>query len=152
MVYQNTYLKICLSLLGCKENILCKEHILHHPVIAWFKLKFETHLCIVEEPVVVLPALEIAHSHLFTARHLNNNNFSTFFSNMITSSDYWTGPWEVFRQEGFCPTSGSLWPLYWPSGFCLHKSKLVGLYHVNKHCQRHYGPRCWLLWPVILVW
>ena len=20
------------------------------------------------------------------------------------------------------------------------------------HCQRHYGPRCWLLWPVILVW
>ena len=21
----------------------------------------------------------------------------------------------------------------------------------NKHCQRHYGPRCWLLWPVILV-
>ena len=22
----------------------------------------------------------------------------------------------------------------------------------RKHCQRHYGPRCWLLWPVILVW
>ena len=22
----------------------------------------------------------------------------------------------------------------------------------KKHCQRHYGPRCWLLWPVILVW
>ena len=22
----------------------------------------------------------------------------------------------------------------------------------NKHCQRHYGPRRWLLWPVILVW
>ena len=21
-----------------------------------------------------------------------------------------------------------------------------------KHCQRHYGPRRWLLWPVILVW
>ena len=21
-----------------------------------------------------------------------------------------------------------------------------------KHCQRHYGPRGWLLWPVILVW
>ena len=21
-----------------------------------------------------------------------------------------------------------------------------------KHCQRHYRPRCWLLWPVILVW
>ena len=21
-----------------------------------------------------------------------------------------------------------------------------------KHCQRHYGPRCWLLWPIILVW
>ena len=23
---------------------------------------------------------------------------------------------------------------------------------ILKHCQRHYGPRCWLLWPVILVW
>ena len=23
---------------------------------------------------------------------------------------------------------------------------------VRKHCQRHYGPRRWLLWPVILVW
>ena len=22
----------------------------------------------------------------------------------------------------------------------------------NEHCQRHYGPRRWLLWPVILVW
>ena len=22
----------------------------------------------------------------------------------------------------------------------------------DKHCQRHYGPRRWLLWPVILVW
>ena len=22
----------------------------------------------------------------------------------------------------------------------------------TKHCQRHYGPRHWLLWPVILVW
>ena len=22
---------------------------------------------------------------------------------------------------------------------------------LNKHCQRHYGPRRWLLWPVILV-
>ena len=22
----------------------------------------------------------------------------------------------------------------------------------TKHCQRHYGPRRWLLWPVILVW
>ena len=22
----------------------------------------------------------------------------------------------------------------------------------SKHCQRHYGPRRWLLWPVILVW
>ena len=53
------------------------------PVIA----KLETHLCIVEEPVVVLPALEIAHSHLFTARHLNNNNFSSSRSIMITSSD-----------------------------------------------------------------
>ena len=21
-----------------------------------------------------------------------------------------------------------------------------------KHCQRHYGPRRWLLWPLILVW
>ena len=21
-----------------------------------------------------------------------------------------------------------------------------------KHCQRHYGPRRWLLWPVIFVW
>ena len=21
-----------------------------------------------------------------------------------------------------------------------------------KHCQRHFGPRCWLLWPVVLVW
>ena len=24
--------------------------------------------------------------------------------------------------------------------------------HRTKHCQRHYGPRRWLLWPVILVW
>ena len=25
--------------------------------------------------------------------------------------------------------------------------------HIHyKHCQRHYGPRSWLLWPVILVW
>ena len=23
---------------------------------------------------------------------------------------------------------------------------------LKKHCQRHYGPRRWLLWPVILVW
>ena len=23
---------------------------------------------------------------------------------------------------------------------------------ILKHCQRHYGPRRWLLWPVILVW
>ena len=23
---------------------------------------------------------------------------------------------------------------------------------IDKHCQRHYGPRRWLLWPVILVW
>ena len=22
----------------------------------------------------------------------------------------------------------------------------------KKHCQRHYGPRRWLLWPVVLVW
>ena len=22
----------------------------------------------------------------------------------------------------------------------------------TKHCQRHYGPRRWLLWPVSLVW
>ena len=21
--------------------------------------------------------------------------------------------------------------------------------HSQKHCQRHYGPRCWLLWPVL---
>ena len=24
--------------------------------------------------------------------------------------------------------------------------------YLFKHCQRHYGPRRWLLWPVILVW
>ena len=23
---------------------------------------------------------------------------------------------------------------------------------ILKHCQRHYGPRCWMLWPVSLVW
>ena len=33
----------------------------------------------------------------------------------------------------------------------------VNISHLNpwigkKHCQRHYGPRRWLLWPVILVW
>ena len=31
----------------------------------------------------------------------------------------------------------------------LRKSAKSSLYKL-KHCQRHYGPRCWLLWPVIL--
>ena len=29
---------------------------------------------------------------------------------------------------------------------------LVEFDNNNKHCQRHYGPRRWLLWPVILIW
>ena len=32
------------------------------------------------------------------------------------------------------------------------KNSITGLNLKPKHCQRHYGPRRWLLWPVILVW
>ena len=37
---------------------------------------------------------------------------------------------------------------------CLEKTKHHSeeKWWIKKHCQRHYGPRRWLLWPVILVW
>ena len=37
----------------------------------------------------------------------------------------------------------------------LHNCKtfyLIRFQHRRKHYQRHYGPRRWLLWPLILVW
>ena len=34
----------------------------------------------------------------------------------------------------------------------LNAKKVMLTWILNKHCQRHYGPRRWLLWPVILMW
>ena len=47
-------------------------------------------------------------------------------------------------QQGF-GTSGMNLP---------SQNKVCTLYSglIKKHCQRHYGPRRWLLWPVSLVW
>ena len=56
------------------------------------------------------------------------------------------------------------WPMIMLRCFISHKSHYTFDCHyylylfaiaINKHCQRHYGPRRWLLWPVILfrwVW
>ena len=42
------------------------------------------------------------------------------------------------------------WALNWPD--FRHPVSQHTSATLKKHCQRHYGPRRWLLWPVILVW
>ena len=52
------------------------------------------------------------------------------------------------KAEYFC-----LWMKYFMAAYFKHFGKGVHAFSKSflKHCQRHYGPRRWLLWPVILV-
>ena len=67
---------------------------------------------------------------------------------------------KIFRPSQISTTTpGNLFNM----SFLLFQNEIQYKYHLplkkgkwkhilKKHCQRHYGPRRWLLWPVILVW
>ena len=58
----------------------------------------------------------------------------------------------IFLFESIFPLKIKNYHIYWSEQDSQRLRNCERERYLRKHCQRHYGPNHWLLWPVILMW